>query len=152
MDVREKILWQIANTVMVNHQFIDTPDFCAEQAQAALFLFQVSLRLDADIYRDFALRNFERCVSRLSQMSQKVVGAGWPVCRILNEEWMSGNIDEILQDVDRKIIPALSRNFDFGDEVKGSFILPHFYLLERYRKDNNDGMARTDILQNLKKT
>lgn len=37
MEIREKMLWQIANTVMVNHQFIDTPEFCAEQAEASLY-------------------------------------------------------------------------------------------------------------------
>ena len=82
MEIREKMLWQIANTVMVNHQFIDTPEFCAEQAEASLLLFKVSQRLDIDIYRDFALRCFERCVSQLPKISQKVTAAGcgpsWP--------------------------------------------------------------------------
>ena len=85
MEIREKMSWQIANTVMVNHQFIDTPDFCAEQAEVSLLLFKVSQRLGVDIYHDFALRCFERCVSQLPKISQKATAAGWAICRILNK-------------------------------------------------------------------
>lgn len=150
MEIREKMLWQIANTVMVNHQFIDTPEFCAEQAEASLLLFKVSQRLDIDIYRDFALRCFERCVSQLPKISQKVTAAGWAICRILNEGWTFGDMDAILHDVDKRIFPVLNRDFDFGDETKGNFILPHFYLLERHKKDKNYWTTQSDMIQNLK--
>ena len=140
------MLWQIANTVMVNHQFIDTPEFCAEQAEASLLLFKVSQRLDIDIYRDFALRCFERCVSQLPKISQKVTAAGWAICRILNEGWTFGDMDAILHDVDKRIVPVLNRDFDFGDETKGNFILPHFYLLERHKKDKNYWTTQSDMI------
>lgn len=150
MEIREKMSWQIANTVMVNHQFIDTPDFCAEQAEVSLLLFKVSQRLGVDIYHDFALRCFERCVSQLPKISQKATAAGWAICRILNEGWMSGDMDAILHDVDKRIVPVLSRNFDFGDETKGNFILPHFYLLERHKKNKNYWTTQSDMIRNLK--
>ena len=150
MEIREKMSWQIANTVMVNHQFIDTPDFCAEQAEVSLLLFKVSQRLGVDIYHDFALRCFERCVSQLPKISQKATAAGWAICRILNEGWMSGDMDAILHDVDKRIVPVLSRNFDFGDETKGNFILPHFYLLERHKNNKNYWTTQSDMIRNLK--
>lgn len=150
METREKVLWQIANTVMVNHQFINTADSCAEQAEASLLLFKASRELEVDIYRDFAQQCFERCISLLPQMSQKAARAGWAISRILNEGWILGDMDGLLYEVDRKIIPVLNQTFDFGNETKGHFILPHFYLLERHKKNPAYWTAQSHIVRNLK--
>ena len=79
-----------------------------------------------------------------------MTAAGWAICRILNEGWTSGDMDAILHDVDKRIVPVLNRDFDFGDETKGNFILPHFYLLERHKKDKNYWTTQSDMIQNLK--
>lgn len=150
MEIREKALWQIANTVMVNHQFIHTPDCCAEQAAASFLLFKASQYLNVNTYLDFALKCFEKCTLLLPKSSQKVASSGWIICRILNEGWAPGEANEVLYDVDKKIDAVLNNPFEFGHEVEGNFILPHFYLLERHKKENDYWKSHSYLLQNLK--
>lgn len=155
METKEQILWQIANTVMVNHQFVNPTGLYAGRCGLALFLFKAAHTLQVDAYEDFASRIWQECISSLTRQQDidfkhGMTGIGWATLRILEQGWAEGEPDEVLGNLDLKIERTLDRPFEFGDFANGDFILPHFYLLERHKGDARYWLAHESIIRHLK--
>lgn len=155
METKEQILWQIANTVMVNHQFVNPTGLYAGRCGLALFLFKAAHALQVDAYEDFASQIWQECISSLAwqqdiDFKHGMTGIGWATLFILKQGWAEGDPDEVLGNLDLKIERTLNRPFEFGDFVHGDFILPHFYLLERHKGDTLYWYTHESIICHLK--
>lgn len=111
------------------------------QMGMVIFLFHYSRLCQSKLYRQKAEQKLENILSMIKAdthyaLSTGLSGIGWGIMYLYQEDFVEGNIDEILEDFDRKImeidpkrITDLSWSFGFGGIV--TYLLARLYIVKK---------------------
>lgn len=132
---RNEFLIRIARHLIVNTTYLDNLGLYTGKTGIIIFFAQLSSYLENTIYRDFAGKLLDEVFANIHiempvNMRNGLCGIGWTVEYLLREGFIEGNSNEVLSDIDKKVMEyELNRICDESFETGSAGIL--FYILTR---------------------
>lgn len=133
----KKQLQIIANTVYINTQEVDNTGLLNGQTGIVLFLYHYYRYCGNEIYKNMADDLLEEIFSTISQnnatdFENGLTGIGWAIQHLIENNFVEGDPDEVLEDVDNIILNDLKRQASNPDFIRDiNFINHSLYFLSR---------------------
>jgi hypothetical protein len=131
-----EIVKKIANILYINVQNVNTSDLLTGKTGIAIFFYHYSQYSKIEAYNEFSDYLLDQIIGNLEQMNaSNLIDFGWSIEYLIRNKFIEGDPDEILEDIDKRIM-FFAKYFEDTDNEKILFF--HLYLLFRIKKDKID--------------
>lgn len=108
-DINDKLLSRIANHLILNASFLDNIGLYHGKMGIVLFFAHYAKYTENSLYDDFAGELLDEIYKEVHDglsvdLANGLCGIGWGVLYLLQNGFMEGNPDDILGDIDKKIM------------------------------------------------
>lgn len=143
--VNEDLLNRIVNHLILNSNYIIDNGLYHGKMGIVIFFYHYSRYVQNSIYEDFAGELLDEIYQELNEdlpvnFERGYCGIGWAIEYLVQKKFVQGNTNEILYDLDRKVIERDLRKINDSSFKKGvGGILYYVYcrLLNNSNKDNS---------------
>lgn len=106
---KDIVLQQIANHLIINSSFLTDLGLFHGKMGIVLFFYNYSRYTDNSVYEEFAGELLDETLDEIHDyigvdLENGLSGIGWGILYLLQNHFIAGNPDDILEDIDRKIM------------------------------------------------
>lgn len=128
-----RLLKKIANYLVINSSFLKELGLFRGKAGILLFLYSYARYTRNHLYEEYAGLLIDEIFEEIhddlnTSLSNGYCGIGWSICYLTQEKFISGDICDILQDIDEKIMERDLRRIKDYSIPKGLGGILHYTL------------------------
>ena len=155
MNRNDKILGQIAQNLILQSSFINNIGLLEGKMGIVIFFFHYAKYKNNIIFRRFAIELINEIYAEINNsvpynFKDGLSGIAWGIEYLIRNNFMKGNPDEILVEIDKEIILKydVRRSVDFSLQT-GLVGISHYVIYRCMNRDINLGAFPKDYIKDL---
>lgn len=142
MNSSKELLNRMIRHLILHSSFLDNIGLYHGKLGVALCLYHYAKHIKDPLYNEIADDLLEQVLSNIPvqmpiDFANGICGIGWGICYLLNNRFVEGNANEILKELDMRILeynPSQMHNLSLETGIEGMAA----YLAQRQKAINNE--------------